>query len=367
MPEKEVQLRATIHYYGVLKLLKSMQTACLEGVRLFASDHRFRFYFALSLLFEGRLQESIRELDSLQDKKDLSLGCYLALIHAHKTSKSPDVQACQDLETSLRENRRTASDEGLFFAGLVLLLTDKTDKAVEYLDKLLIKFPNYKDGRILRGWTDLVVRMQSSSQTSSQTSSNYFEVSSKAGNVEGMLGQGMLSLVKGHPDMDLFSKLTSNWPNFIPGFIESMKAFLHNKDWDAVLESSSKLMSLDRHSIEGLRFEILDALVFKKHGNEYLISRLKDLSTALELREPKNGVLYLETSALLSSVCQCNPEVIRSTITLADRAANLDPSFQVRTSNQVAKQHCYLNRISDAKRHFSNANKISPRDMNRSL
>ncbi len=42
-----------------------------------------------SIIFLGRLNESMRELEQLRSKPELAVATLLALIHAHKQHKTP--------------------------------------------------------------------------------------------------------------------------------------------------------------------------------------------------------------------------------------------------------------------------------------
>ena len=81
-----------------------MATSALEGIRMYQGwklhlikyilqiqsklckigEQQYRFYYGISLAFEGRVQESIRELDQCLVIKDLQIAALLALIYAHR-------------------------------------------------------------------------------------------------------------------------------------------------------------------------------------------------------------------------------------------------------------------------------------------
>ena len=59
----------------------------------------------------GKLQEGIRELDSLQNYSEVQLGSLLALIHAHKKCQPVDKEAVTQLDTKLKDERKRADDQ----------------------------------------------------------------------------------------------------------------------------------------------------------------------------------------------------------------------------------------------------------------
>ena len=57
----------------------------------------------------------------------------------------------------LKDERKRADDEALYFAGLFLLYLEKADKAREYVDRLLKINPNSVDGLNLKGWVEVTI------------------------------------------------------------------------------------------------------------------------------------------------------------------------------------------------------------------
>ena len=84
------------------------------------------------------------------------LGALLALIHAHKQCLTIDKEAVAGFDQKLKEERKRADDQALYFASTFLLYVEKIDKAREYVDRLLKINPLNKDGLILKGWVEVV-------------------------------------------------------------------------------------------------------------------------------------------------------------------------------------------------------------------
>ena len=71
MADTDSLIRARIHYNGREKYFHGMQVAAVEGIRRFAGDPTFKFYYAMALVLEGRIQEGIRELDPLLNQPEV--------------------------------------------------------------------------------------------------------------------------------------------------------------------------------------------------------------------------------------------------------------------------------------------------------
>lgn len=61
-----------------------MESLSVEAQRMFPSNQIYSFYFGLSMAFQDRFQEAIRELDRCTNDRDLVLGSILALIYSHQ-------------------------------------------------------------------------------------------------------------------------------------------------------------------------------------------------------------------------------------------------------------------------------------------
>lgn len=62
----ESSFQGKIHYYAREKYYQAMQEAALEGCKKLTGDPVYRFYSAISLLFQGQLQGAIRQLEPLK-------------------------------------------------------------------------------------------------------------------------------------------------------------------------------------------------------------------------------------------------------------------------------------------------------------
>ena len=311
------------------------------------------------MLFEGRINEGIREIDAISDNKDLRIACNLALIHANKMQDKVDTRATSTLGTAVREERKGASEISLYFAGLFLLFVSKLDKATEYSDKLLTKSPNYKLGKILRGWIDLF-------KGSIGSASSHFTEAAKSNEIEGVLGKSMTYFRQGaiSKASNLLGNLISTHSQFIPAFMEKLKASLAAKEWDQVIDLSGKLHYLDRHSIDAHRYWILYSIVWNRQEDEQIVARMSDLAASFELREPKNAPLYMETAKIFSRICEHNLDVIRKTIALVDRASFVDSKYQVEACVELGHQNLLIGRLKDARRQFQSAASVDQRNLN---
>ncbi|RWS30449.1 tetratricopeptide repeat protein 21B-like protein [Leptotrombidium deliense] len=342
MSDRDVLLRATIHYYCFQGFYRSMQNAALEGIRIYPGDEKFRFYYGVSLIFENRTQESIRELEAICEEKEISLGCLLALIHSHKKCKVIDKEEVTKLEAKLKENRKQATDMQLYYSALFLLFINRADQAKDYIERMLKVSPSSHDGYMLKGWQILM----SDSDTVDSSALHLFEEASKNNDPEAILGKAKYfeknaSFLSG---VETLNQTIVLFPSFIPSFIEKMKLLVPLKDWDQVIDCATRALSLDRHCIEAKRYLIFHCLAWVGNEDEAL-TKLADLISSMELREPKNAALFFQTGKLFS-------RLVESKL----RATFLEQS-NAEYYCELGFQSILTGKLNDAQRHYKNARK----------
>ena len=61
----------------------------------------------------------------------------MALVVAHKRTKTSDKQTIQQLEAKLKTERSQCGETALYFGGMFLFHSGRPDKAREYVDRML--------------------------------------------------------------------------------------------------------------------------------------------------------------------------------------------------------------------------------------
>nr|KAF6311388.1 tetratricopeptide repeat domain 21A [Myotis myotis] len=155
MNSNDSSLMAGIIYYNQEKYFHHLQQAAATGLEKFSNDPVLQFFKAYGAFREEHIQDAISSLESLRNHPDVSLCSIMALIYAHKCCKTIDQEAIQELESSLKEIRKTASWIALYYAGLFLWLMGRHDKAKEYIDRMLQLSNGAREGYVLKGLVDL--------------------------------------------------------------------------------------------------------------------------------------------------------------------------------------------------------------------
>ena len=95
------------------------------------------------------LSEAIQEFERIKDQRDVVLCSLMALIVAHKRSKSSDKQTVQQLEAKLKSERTQCGETALFFGGMFLFHSGRPDKAREYIDRMLKMSPDSSEVNLI--------------------------------------------------------------------------------------------------------------------------------------------------------------------------------------------------------------------------
>ncbi|KAM7315036.1 tetratricopeptide repeat protein 21B isoform X2 [Ixodes scapularis] len=351
MTESELLLKTKIHYYCREKYYHSMQRVAVEGIKRYSGDPVYRLYFGISLIFEGRLQEGIRELDVVKESKDVALGGILALILAHKKCSIVDKEAVAQLDAQLKETRKQAGEKMLYYAGLFLFLTRRYDKAKEYIDRMLKVSPPTREGLILKGWNEIL------NTKDKKSAIQYFE-STGAAMPEALFGKAKCfecssELTKA---LEVINQAVVLYSGFVPALLEKMKIHLAMSDWDQMLDSCNRALSQDANCIEALVHIVLH-LVCKNGDYKEGSDRLSELLINLEKVEPKNGGLYHKIAQLLSRTCSRQDTILQHTYMIAEKACSLEPS-NADYMSELGYQRILQGKLKDAAKHYRAALKM---------
>ncbi|XP_059173967.1 tetratricopeptide repeat protein 21B-like [Physella acuta] len=323
MAEADPVTLAKINYYCQAGYYGHMESAAVEGLQRYGNDPILKFYVGFAKVLQNRVQEGMRELDVLKDKRDINLCATMALMLAHKKSPSIDRDAVQDLDAKLKEERKQAGELGLYFAGLFLFNTGKYDKAREYIDRMLKMSPKSTDGLTLKGWIELM------SGRESKRAIKFFEEALVDGskNVSALFGKAKYFELKHNYSgaLELINQVVVSQPSFLPAFVEKMKLQLALQDWDQTIEAAQRAENVDIHCIEAMEYQIVQILC--REGNyAEAATKIADLITTLDRVESRSGQLYLHFAQVFSKLCGRNHLVLQQTNVLMERAMSLDSS-----------------------------------------
>ncbi|XP_044610631.2 tetratricopeptide repeat protein 21A isoform X2 [Equus asinus] len=295
-------LMAGIIYYSQEKYFRHLQQAAAVGLEKFSNDPVLQFFKAYGVLREERIQDAISNLESIRNYPDVSLCSIMALIYAHKRCETIDREAIQELESSLKEIRKTASGTALYYGGLFLWLLGHHDKAKEYIDRMLKVSSSSREGYVLRGWVDLT----SEKPHTVKKSIKYLEQGIQdTKDVLGLMGKAMYLMMQQNYSgaLEVVNQITVASGSFLPALVLKMRLFLARQDWERTVEIGHRILEKDESNIDAC--QILAVHELAREGNMTTAAEhVRNLIKALEKREPQNPSLHLKKILVVSRLDQ---------------------------------------------------------------
>ncbi|XP_060575597.1 tetratricopeptide repeat protein 21B-like isoform X3 [Ruditapes philippinarum] len=356
MSDADGEILAKIHYYCREQYFCHMEAAADEGLKKFSNDSVLKFFRAYAMVLQDRVQEGIRELEILKDKRDVNLCSTMALMLAHKKGNSVDREAVTELDAKLKEERKQSGEMGLYYAGLFLFFTGKHDKAREYIDRMLKMNGDNIEGLVLKGWIELM-----SGREVKKASKFFDDAQSKDSggrNIDGLFGKSKYYEAKHNYSgaLESINQIIVHYSNFIPALVEKMRLQLCLQDWEATIETSQRALGVDMHCLEAMRYQALHLLC--REGNyPEAASKLGDIITTMDRFESKNAFLYYNMAQVFCRMCGRNSLVLQQTYTLMERAVSLS-SGNSDYITELGFQLLLQGKVKDAMRCYKNAMKI---------
>ncbi|XP_007468203.1 PREDICTED: tetratricopeptide repeat protein 21A isoform X2 [Lipotes vexillifer] len=319
MSINDSSLMAGIIYYSQEKYFRHVQQAAAVGLEKFSNDPVLQFFKAYGVLREERIQDAISSLESIQNHPDVSLCSVMALIYAHKCCETIDRDAIQELESSLKEIRKTASGTALYYAGLFLWLMGRHDKAKEYIDRTL-------------------------KVSSSSREATYFM---------------MLQNYSGA--LEVVNQITVAWGSFLPALVLKMRLFLARQDWEQTVEMGHRILEKDESNIDAC--QILAVHELAREGNiTTAAERVRNLIKALEIREPQNPSLHLKKILVVGRLSGRHQAILQLVCSFLERTFMATSSYA-----HVATELGYLfilqDQVKEASLWYSEAMKLDESSM----
>ncbi|XP_008155388.2 tetratricopeptide repeat protein 21A [Eptesicus fuscus] len=325
MNSNDSSLMAGIIYYSQEKYFRHVQQAAATGLEKFSNDPVLQFFKAYGAFREEHIQDAISSLESLRNHPDVSLCSIMALIYAHKCCETIDQEAIQELESSLKEIRKTASWIALYYAGLFLWLMGRHDKAKEYVDRMLQLSNSAREGYVLRGWVDLT----SDKPHTVKKSIKYLEQGVQdTKDVLGLMGKATYHMTQQNYSgaLEVVNQITVVSESFLPAWVLKMKLFLARQDWEQTVETGHRILEKDKRNIDA--YQILAVHELAREGNMTTAAdHVRNLIKALETREPQNPSLHLKKITVVSRLCGRHQMILQLVCSFIERTFLAAPTY----------------------------------------
>ncbi|XP_077894231.1 tetratricopeptide repeat protein 21A isoform X3 [Ictidomys tridecemlineatus] len=360
MSSNDSSLMAGIIYYSQEKYFHHVQQAAVAGLEKFSNDPVLHFFKAYGVLREERIQDAISDLESIRNHPDTSLCSIMALLYAHKSCETIDREAIQELESSLKEIRRTAPETALYYASLFLWLMGYHDKAKEYIDHFLKVSHSSREGYVLKGWVELT----SDKPHIVKKSIKYLEQGIRdTKDVLGLMGKATYLMMQQNYSgaLEVVNQITLASGNFLPALILKMRLFLARQDWEQAIETGHRILEKDESNIDACQLLAVHELA--REGNMTIAAdHVRNLIKVLEMREPQNPSLHLKKIIVINRLCGNHRVILQLVSSFIERIFLASPSCA-----PVATELGYLfilqNQVKEAFLWYSEAMKLDENSM----
>ncbi|XP_022660212.1 tetratricopeptide repeat protein 21B-like isoform X2 [Varroa destructor] len=303
MSDPELLQKAKIEYYIREKLWNTAQNIAVQAMKRFTTNPLFQFYYAICLQLQENPQEALRQLEDLKGKENYLLGVSYALLRVHQS------------------------------------------------------FTNV--GLVLKGWLEL--------QRQAKTNVvQYFESSGTAnpeaifGKIEALKRQGDL-----HKALDVVNQSVVSFPGNLPSILEKIKVHMAMGDWDQVVDTANRALSMDTNCIQAQRYQVVH-LLSKQNNVKEAQRRIHEVLASLDIAEPHNSWLYYETASIFIVVSGRQPQILEQCLVLMEKATSFSSKNSIYETG-VAKILLMLNRYKDADKHFVAALRADGENMEATL
>ena len=351
----ETAVGATALYYAREGYWRHLWETCNEELRR-GPDPLMTFWKAFATFHEGGTTEAIRELETVAQKRDVSFAAALALRHYHRKCRLVDQDAVQRISFKLADLRTSAPDSALITSAQFYTFRRKFEKASDLLTEVLQRSRDNITAITAKAWLEL----KSGNFSKSEQFFSQVVRDDTGRSLDAAMGLAkLLEVSKKFQDvLELLNELIVKQPRFLPVYLERTKVLMMIGDWDELVDSSQRILSLSPRNIEALRVWVF-YLLAREPNVEQAQQKLKELVGALMEKEPKNPMLYLEVVKPIVRICGRREFVLKAALGLVQEARRLSPTND-EILCEVGYELLLLGDYTAAMQTFTEASQINP-------
>ena len=382
-------MRALVNYYARAGYGRHVQTVCGEALRSRPGDPTLSFWRAFGLILEGSYSEAIAQLESLMERREISLACVAASIHAHKMARIVDEESVDALEDRMHREESDANERALLACANFYALAGGPDswRAKGMAERALrMARGDAFDAKTLLGWIELAPEAAGkdddddlglgapptpggttdSDRERTQKAKRWFDEVLDAdegeGHLEALMGRVKVMERSGQvaAALDALNQVAVTHPSFTPAVAEKAKMQMRTGDWEAALETTAGLLERDDRNIDALRLHAFYLLTVQ--GNSHRArGKMSELMDALDALEGRNAGLFVSCARDVSRVAGGDGNVLSVCGQMLHRARSIEPEDVV-AMNEAAYQRQLAGDYAGAIGLYREAARVDERD-----
>lgn len=330
-----------VDYFARRGFYRHLQRSCADYQNKYGRNDKVTFWKAFALAMEGNLSDSIRELEPLQGRHEVSLAVTAALITTHNMMQHKDRETVSALKQRLKEESGTNDEVTLTFAGQYFLHAQKLKQSRKCIDKVLSISRKNPTALCVYGWLNL----DSGVEKYEKKSASFFEAAlnldqSSQKDISAMLGR--VTYNERHDEYGLvledLNLLIVTYPQFIPALAEKARVLIVMGNWEEAIETANRVLRQDMYNVDALRIIVL-FLLAKESKADVVSKRIQELHKAIETMEPRSAQLCYDTSRLVARLAGRGSPLLKLSVQLIEKACKLAPlnsDLMTEHANQLA-------------------------------
>ncbi|KAI9090531.1 hypothetical protein DFS34DRAFT_653976 [Phlyctochytrium arcticum] len=318
---------ATINYFCRRKLYNHLHVYCEERLRRAVNEPLLLFWKAVTQLQQGKYNDGLRALETLQDKRDLALAVTNAMIYAHGHCQMIDHEAVQELDAKFTVASSSPNIGERAFCHLAMFQwhTGFLEDAQATLKKALSINADSVDALALMGW----VVMLSVHDTVAAKPNIWLDMAleKRPKSLEALMGR--LEHLRRYrqqptPALDITSQIVVHYPGFFPAHIERTYILMEMNAWKQAIEAAQRLNNLYPNSVDAIVLVCLNELC-REGGFAAAAVQIGKLFHRLEMLEPNNACIYFDFAQSFVRLANRSQAVLDACGKLVEKACSLDP------------------------------------------
>lgn len=331
------EILAKINYFCREELWHSVINLCDVEMKK-GVDPILTFWKGFGIFKEGSATEAIREVEMIQNRREISYAATTSLIYYHEHCRIVDRETVETLKMSAESAEATASDRDLLNASLFYLHISELKRASQTIMGVIEANPSSLNAIAIKGWIYLAAPKADYMEKALQIFDSVLneEEGGNSKHLEAQLGKAVYyeKTKKYAVAIEIVTDISITYKDFTPANIIKAKLHIINAEWELVLETVQKVLYYEQYNIEALRIYIF-YLLSREKDDEALTEKIDELSTAFDKHESKNAEAYFNYSRLFARICGRKPEILKKSKELIDRAWQLRPENWKYTAEQA--------------------------------
>ncbi|XP_033195611.2 tetratricopeptide repeat protein 21B [Bombus vancouverensis nearcticus] len=353
---EEIEYITIIEWFCHQFYYNGMLVYCKEACEVYPTNEYLRILLSLAYILTGKVQEAIKECSNLMNNADTTLTALLLQNIAYMKTENVEKATIIQIETRIRDEKRKSSSNALALAALVLLLSQKADKARDYVERAYKLDSSNKNVLLTKAWVDLFIPNENDS-----SEPNLFEVVlvQDSKNINALLGSAKYKQQQGDYTgaISTLNSLIVRYPKLCLPLVEKLCNQLALKDWDQVLETANRIMSIDSNNLDARKAHAFVHLCRDGNYNEGL-KHLQSFFRNMIIIETKNVTVLVNNIQLFSRLACKHQGILLEVSRTIEKALQQNPK-SADLMVELGNLYVSLGKVKDAENWYRSAVRIN--------